>query len=143
MSAITIATTSIRNALVADSTLATKITDAGSGAVKVLRQHAPSYISYPYVVIYHVSGGMTNTTHKNTIDLLMGVAVVSNQMPVAEDISTDIDRVLRDVRITSSSSEWFIYAPLRHIVSVDDVVDIQNTFVYRFGAEYRIRMVEV
>jgi hypothetical protein len=141
MNPTTICTAALRGALISATGVGTEVQHSGTGAYKIVRLVAPAYMELPYVLLSFIGGGLTNDTNNNSLDVIVRVTCISEQMPIAESIAAAIETAIRD-KYLDDKYGWTFYAPVRHIQDFEDSFVIQNRTMFQLGAEYRLRAVE-
>jgi hypothetical protein len=140
---ISVAAVGLSRALVADATLAPKIYHADTDSHKIVLNFAPTYMTHPYIQLVYIDGAKENLTNTQSMDVIFAVSCVDMVIPRAEQIADDIERVLADQTPSTFMNGWGLYAPIQNVAGLYEIDFIQQQQYVRFGAHYRIRLVEL
>lgn len=134
MNKISVISTTVRTALRANATI-TAITN------RVFQQSAPNDAELPYIIIDHLYGGNENDSPKVSADMLFRVWAITTDQYQAEQLSNEIYSTLADQRFDFPDG-WKDYEVARNMNDIHESEVIQNFKVYKYGGDYRFRIIQ-
>lgn len=126
----------ILDLLAADATL-TAIVPAS----KFRMESAESSLTWPYITVSQLYGGDRNRSPRPEADLMVRVQIFTENQTQARLVKDRIYDVVRGANL-NFPSPWGYTAPVTHINDVADSDMIQQTKLFYYGHDFRVRMAE-
>ncbi len=110
------------------------------GGTAIYRLIAPEQQSIPYIITWNAGGGEDNETPKDSVDLLLGVKIVTKSQTQAGTIMSEIRDSLHRKDLTFGGN-WKTLK-VNEERPFMDVINAEGSNFIHAGATYRVRAVE-
>lgn len=115
---------------------------AGIGTtIKAYENAAPPKVAtvFPYIIMYTVSGGLTNDSPHDVMDVEVAVTAVDDTSSDAKDVAALIESALKNKTLTFPDG-WVSWSTVRQTDIMSRMINVNNAQYHQYGHYYRFRI---